>query len=136
VNNIKQENILILCIIIIIGTLTISGIVLAQTTNSTNNTTITNNTTNITNSTNQTVNDSSDSQSSKQVSTNTKTSNSNSKDSDDSVYDGYVYGDQYESPGYSVYGEDGGIRQYDDQGHLMGSTYDSDQEYLKNAYGW
>jgi hypothetical protein len=113
VNNIKQENILILCIIIIIGTLTISGIVLAQTTNSTNNTTITNNTTNITNSnTTNTITNSSESTNTNSVSSNSNSRNHHNsnlvKDENSEIYGKLSYdseGNEY----WTGQGDDGGI---------------------------
>ncbi|MDE4079017.1 flagellar protein, FliL [Candidatus Methanosphaera massiliense] len=115
---------LVIVIIVIIGAVSAFSLYQPEN-NTTNNTTvnITNNTTNITNNT--TSNDTPSSSSS-----DSSSSNSNNGPSVVSTHDEENYqagdGSHYKQVEYS----DGNFRQYDYNGKLIGSSYDSDQKYL------
>ncbi len=108
-----------------------------NTTNTTNNTTQnqTNSTQNQTNNTSYTSNSSTSNSNNNQQSS---VSNSNSKKSSSSSSDNGAVSEEwkenYQAGDGSYYREvdykDGGMRQYDKNGKLIGSTYDSDQDQL------
>lgn len=126
----KQKEILIIVIAILIAACIIAVAVFVSTDNL-NSSDIQNNTTNLKNNTtaNDTVN----------LDDNSEKSYSNSaKSSDNNVVSENVEFNAQQGEGYykEVKYADGGFRQYDtDSGELIGSSYDSDQGYLESKYG-
>lgn len=125
-------------IIGLIFVVVIIGVVVGTQINMTDNNT-TNNTTNITlnntTDTNNTTDDNSSDTSSQEVS---QSSNEKSSSSDSDVVsvsdkENYQAGDgsHYKQVEYA----DGNMRQYDYDGNLIGSTYESDQKQLGNEHG-
>jgi len=136
----ESKNLIILGLVAVVLVLAgvIAGMTLSTPTNDTNNTTNeTNDTTNITlNDTNDTNNTTT----STNTNTNTKksTAKKTSKSSGSDVVDEYIRENKQAGDG-SYYRQveyrDGNIRQYDLNGRLIGSSYDSDQAQLKRQAG-
>lgn len=130
----ESKNLIILALaaVVLILAGVIAGMSLNTPTNDTNNTT--NDTVNVTlNDTNDTNNTTTE------TNTNTNTKKSTSKKSSGSdVVDEYMRENKQAGDG-SYYRQveyrDGNIRQYDNNGKLIGSTYESDQAQLKRDAG-
>ncbi len=126
-----MENKSILLIFAVIVVLLIAGVIAGNTIITQDNQTPENDSLNL--SINETDNNTTTTE--KVTSTKTKT-DKKSKDPNivgESIKENYQQGDgsHYREVQY----KDGNIRQYNSKGELIGSTFDSDQDYLKDKYG-
>jgi len=122
--------------VVLVLTGVIAGMSLNTPTNDTNNTiNETNDTVNVTlNDTNDTNNTTTTTNTQKSTTTKKSTSKSSSSNVEsESIKENYQAGDgsKYREVKY----KDGNIRQYDSNGKLIGSSYDSDQAQLKRQAG-